>query len=425
MVSVAVRRSIPRPAGERAREPQSQGSELSAVLLRYGRHGLRAQLAFRVLLSGLAAGVALAVPAGGEHRVCVGFAAAALLWAGVTASAGRRSGPRLLRWGWVGLLVDLLAASIVILLARMAEPGWWAPGSLSTVLFLLPALAAVQLRPAVCAVVGTLTTLAHLALRLTGPRTGDSLIVLLAPTAVLAGLTLTCVLLSVLQRSRVSALFQLAAERARRGEEELDIDQRERRLLAEHLRVRVLQPVLAVGRHLADAKHEHPGVCAHASETLRTAGDVLGSTLTGLDPVLLQRAGLPTALRQLVAALQPGPDRMVRLRIDGWPDDLRTSLDPVLYGAARGLLVGVLEHGHAATVDVELAIEDGVAVLQVHDAGVGAAAHLLTTDAADGPLGLAARRIRLEAAGGELHLRTGADGGTVARATLPLPRSAT
>ena len=405
-----------------AQRQSGRGSELNEVLLQHGRHGLRAQHLLVALLTALAVAVALTVPVRGAQVVCAFVAAGYLLRVCLTARAARHPAARLVRWAWTGLLVDLLATTTLVVAARWAGPHPWAPTTLLAVLFLLPALAAFQLRPVVCGVVGALATLTHLILRLADQPTTGSTAALLAPTAVLAGLALTCALLCELHRSQVSALFHLAADAARRADEEVDIERRERQVLAEHLGTEVLQPLRAARHDLGLASDEvGTGALHRSAETLRSVTAVLASALVALDPVLLRRAGLPAALHQLVTALPLPPGQVVRLRTDGWPDDLRTPVDPVLYGAAREMVVGVLEHGRSTVVEIELGVVDGTAVLQVHDDGAGAAVHLLAARAAEPPLGLASRRSRLEAAGGELHLQTGDDGCTVARATLPLP----
>lgn len=389
-------------------------------MARYGRQGLRAQQLFRLLLAVLASGVALSVPAP-ERDVCLAIAAAHLLWGAATVALTRHPGSGWVRWAWTGLLVDLLAIAATTAAVRATAPGSAVVAVLASVLFVVPALAAVQLQPVACATVGVLTTLTYLTLPLSIPRTSDSGVTLLASTAVLAGLALTCVLLCRLQRSRVLTLFHLAAESTRRAEDEPDIELRERRMVADHLRARARQPLIEAQHDLEQGQDSDAVVRQRAAETLRVATGVLDGALAALDPVLLLGAGLSAALRQLVTALEPAPGLVLRLRTDGWPDHLRTEADPVLYGAACELLLGVVQHGRDGVVDVELRVVDGTAVLQVHDDGSGAAAHLLVARPAGPPLGLAARRSRLEVAGGELHFRTSGDGCTVARATFPLP----
>lgn len=79
-----------------------------------------------------------------------------------------------------------------------------------------------------------------------------------------------------------------------------------------------------------------------------------------------------------------------------------------------------MKHAAARQVVVQLARTDAVARLQVIDDGRGLGGVDLDARLRNGHLGLASRRIRVEAAGGWMRLRDAEPHGTVAEVEVPL-----
>ena len=86
---------------------------------------------------------------------------------------------------------------------------------------------------------------------------------------------------------------------------------------------------------------------------------LLRSTVAELHPAVLERAGLPAAVRDLVASAAARGGFTADLDLDGWPADHRTPVDGLLYRTARELLGNVVKHARATHVAVDLALVDG------------------------------------------------------------------
>ena len=135
-------------------------------------------------------------------------------------------------------------------------------------------------------------------------------------------------------------------------------------------------------------------------------------------------AGLVAALVDLTGDIARRGRLRVGLSTDGW-GDARTSGDELLLRTAQELLVNVVKHADATSVQVELALTD---------VGGRTLAHLTVTDdgrgiggqeagrLAVGHLGLASRRIHVEAMGGEMHLDPAPSNGTRVEVRVPVVR---
>jgi two-component system NarL family sensor kinase len=142
--------------------------------------------------------------------------------------------------------------------------------------------------------------------------------------------------------------------------------------------------------------------------------------MTELHPAVLNQSGLAVALRELARTLAARGGFAVDLDVEGWPRDLRTAADPVLFASARELLTNVVKHAGATQVQVRLTRSEGTARLSVVDDGRGIAPGALAQRLAEGHIGLASQRARLDAVGGRLHLEPGPAGGTSAVVDVPI-----
>ena len=222
-----------------------------------------------------------------------------------------------------------------------------------------------------------------------------------------------CVLLSRVQRSRVSTIARLLDERTDLLAEMVTIEQREQRDLAETLHDGALQYVLAARQELEAVEEGDPEAVERIDLALAETSRLLRSTMTQLHPAVVDTAGLLPALRDLVETVNARGQLSAELRTRNWDDSLRTPIDELLLTTARELITNVVKHAQARTVSIELAREAGTATLRVSDDGVGMAGVDLDARLGAGHLGVASRRIRLEAAGGRITFNPADPHGTI------------
>ena len=403
--------------------PAPLGPDVTAVLVDHARRGVRLQVAVRAVLVAFVAATVLAVPPAHDRVTCLavaaGYAVAALGVAGWTAGGG----PTAVRWAWVALFLDLAVLTWLTLLTGVATPQSWTSDVLTTGFLFVPVLAAAQLRPRVCAAVVVPAVLVYLAAGVATRTANDEpWAALLLRVLVMAGVGGACVALSGIQRSRVATIGRLVRARTALLTELTALERRERRALSEQLHDGALQYVLAARMDLDEARDTGaPAAFDRLEEALGASTRLLRSTVTELNPAVLDRAGLAAARRDLVATTAARAGLTADVDLHGWPDDLRTPVDGLLYRTARELLGNVARHAHADRVAVVLARADGAARLTVADDGVGTAGVDLGRRLGEGHIGLASHALRVEAAGGTLTVGPGAPSGTRATVELPLP----
>lgn len=395
--------------------------ELVRVVVHHAYLGIRAQFLLRgVLAVFLLLTVALAPPLR-ERTASWVITVAYLLWVAATAMAVRRGTERLVRVVWVLLYMDVVVLGVLTLLAGNSAVESWTADILTVGFFALPVMAAAQLRPWVCvstcAPALAVYVLSGIATRLANDEPWASLWL---RSWVFLGVCAGSVLLTRVQQSRVLTIGSLVEQRRDLLRQLVQLEEDERRDLAEQLHDGALQYVLAARRDAEDARdYADPGSFDRLQEGLAQASGLLRSTVTTLHPAVLEQAGLARAVQSL-AADQGGRGRAVaQVDVSGWPEGLATTADPLLYATIRELLANVRKHAQASHVVVTLAWEGGVARASVVDDGVGVDESTLKARRAEGHIGLAAREARLQAAGGTLRLSAASPHGT--RAELEVP----
>jgi two-component system, NarL family, sensor kinase len=322
------------------------------------------------------------------------------------------------RWGWLGLFADLVVLAGLTLAAGVEADESWTSYVLLFGFFLLPVLAATQLRPWVCAAVVVPTVVVYLAVSIaTQPANDEPSESIVLRTLMLATVGAACLGLSRIQRSRLAAIGGLLEDRTHLLDELVQLEDRERRGLAERLHDGALQYVLAARLDLEDVPRrgaaEAVGRIDHA---LGEASRMLRSTVSELHPAVLRHGGLARALRDLAdATTRPG--LVIDVDLDDWPEGLSTPLDGLLLGAARELLSNVVKHSSARHARVSLALAGDQARLVVADDGHGMPER--APGPGEGHIGLHTQRLRVEAAGGALTLDATRPG-TTATVTVPL-----
>lgn len=406
--------------------------EVAQIVVAHAQRGTRLQLAVRGVLALFIVGTLVLLPPLQGATACAVIAATyVLVVIGLTAwMVG--GGPTAIRWGWLGLYADLLVLSVLSLITdRSAEQSWTSYVLLGG-FFLLPVLAATQLRWRVCAGVVIPTVLFYtVEAVITQEANDEPWASILLRVLVLAGVGAAAIGLSMIQRSRLRAIEQLVTDRTQLLSELMTVSETERRALAENLHDGALQYILAARMDLEDAQQlADPAAFERLDRALTESSQLLRSTVSELHPAVLAQSGLVAALGQLAQTTAARAGLALILETDGWPATGRTSVDLLLFGAARELLANVVKHAQAKRVSITLDLVGDRATLVVADDGRGMDPVAAATQLAQGHIGLDSQRVRIEAAGGTLRVagRTaggGVDGasaatGTTVTVTLPV-----
>jgi len=393
---------------------------LYQVLLDHALRGLRVQMLLRGALAIFVVATVVVVKPAVHQTGCYVIAGLYAVWVVVLALRSRHGGERAVRLIWLALFIDALALGVLSILAGPAQQSWTSD-ILVNGFFFIPMLAGAQLRPGVATAVTAPTVAMYLASVLAAQNANSeptSSIVL--RTAVLAALSVGCVLLSEVQRSRVLTIAGLVADRTRLVTELADVESAARADLAEELHDGVLQYVLAARQDLEDARTRGDADSFDRIEfALRESTALLRAKVSQLHPAVLEQAGLLRALNDLVRATAERSGLAIELAADGWDESWRTGVDDLVYSAAREFLTNVTKHAGAHTVRVGLHRENGHVHLTVADDGSGIADGVVEQRLAEGHLGVASQRVRVQAAGGRFSLRPGHPG-TVAEVELPV-----
>jgi two-component system NarL family sensor kinase len=403
-----------------AGEDSNSGPTLQSAVLEHASRGMRLQVLLRAVLVAFALLTIILVAPVRNRTACdvvVGIYAAWAIAVGVWSWSGR---PSWLRFGWTALFADLGALAALTLLAGASARESWTADVLVNGFFLVPLMAATQLRPGVAAAVVVPTIGVYLLSSiLTKSANAEPWASITLRTLVLAGLGCGCVAMSAIQRSRVATISQLVRDRTGLLRELIGAEDRERRALAEHLHDGALQYVLAARHDLEDARElADPDAFSRLDRALSESSRLLRSTVGELHPTVLEHAGLARALRELVDNLANG-GLAVALDVESWGPALRTSSDRLLYAAARELLTNVVKHAGTRSAKVTLAYASGHAELTVADDGRGIPPGALSSSISEGHIGLASYRTRAEAAGGGLTITRAEPSGTIVRVGLP------
>ncbi|MCF3940822.1 sensor histidine kinase [Gordonia tangerina] len=401
----------------------AEEQRIDTILVAHALQGIRIQVLLRLLLAIFVVLSVTVEPPIYSTTLCVALAAAYAGWCALGAILAPRVGLLAIRFSWLILLVDLCALVAVTAVASGSDQISWTADVLVTGFAIVPMIAAISMRPLVCAAVVIPTVVVYFAAQVIARiPNGRPWSVIALETLVIVVLALGAVLLSRLQRSRVETIGSLAAQRRRLLDDVMQIEQRERRDLAEHLHDGALQYVLGARQELAslgEGPYDAESI-ARIDGALRSAAQLLRSTLGELHPAVLDQAGLAVALADLARSVEQRSTLTIAVDAVGWPDDLRSPADPLLFATARELLTNVVKHAGATRVDLTVEIDDGRGRLVVLDDGVGIDEAALSDRVAGGHIGLASRRVRLGGQGGSLTVRRHPDGGTVAIAEVPM-----
>ena len=172
-----------------------------------------------------------------------------------------------------------------------------------------------------------------------------------------------------MERARMQSEVRRLEAEARRAEEE------ERRRIGRGLHDEAAQSLVLLRLQLELMEKEAPAELrprlAQARLITERTVDELRRTIAALSPAVVERLGLPAALRQLAARFRKQLSGGVRLRISRSIAGLSGEAEEVIYRVAKEALQNVLKHSQATHVKLLLVSSDKNIRLSVRDDGIG------------------------------------------------------
>lgn len=306
------------------------------------------------------------------------------------------------------LCADVAVVSILSVETGLSSPNTWTSDVLQHGLFLIPLIAAAQLDPFVSAVIAIPTVGAFFVVNwvdkeANGDEPWGSI---LSTTAVLFGLAAGSVALSWIQQTNSRTIANLAQERTHLLEEVISLEKRERQTLSERLHDGALQYILASRREMEEVREGSGDAMDRVDSALAESSRLLRDVVRELHPEVLARAGLKAAIASLADGIASRTNLTVHVESDGWPDDLRTDADHLLYSAAREFSTNAIKHAQAENLRFALQHADGRAMLRIADDGVGIPRERLALSVEKGHIGFASIRAKVLAVGGVLDIHS-------------------
>jgi two-component system NarL family sensor kinase len=285
--------------------------------------------------------------------------------------------------------------------------------------FLVPVTVAFRFRPAITAAAGAVTTAAYVVQAVAHPAVDEPQAARFIATQAgfLAWTGLACALLSLLLAQRTGLVARLAESRSRLLADALEAEQRERKALAEALHDHAIQNLLSARHELEEVGETlpHPSL-GRAEQALAETVEQLREAVFELHPYVLDEAGLEAAVRSI--AQQAASRAGLELRLDLHYAS-RHPREQLLFSAARELVANVVSHAQAGRMAVRLVDRGSDLELVVEDDGQGFSSERLAERLADGHVGLASQRVRIEAAGGTMDVASVPGEGTRVAIRVP------
>ncbi len=206
-----------------------------------------------------------------------------------------------------------------------------------------------------------------------------------------------------------------------------DIRERERRFLARELHDGAVQQLIGISYGLAESQKglgsthpEYETLGAHRKAVLGVSKE-LRHLIGGLRPSGLEELGLEVTLKHYLTQLQdekPGVVIGADIHTNGYTFPAPIAL--CLFRTAQEALRNVFKHARASRVEVSLGLEDGAAILKVHDDGQGfTPPEQLSALARDNHFGLIGLEEHTASVGGTLEIRSAPPFGTQITARIP------
>lgn len=212
----------------------------------------------------------------------------------------------------------------------------------------------------------------------------------------------TALLAVYLQVRHVNEIAALSVSREQLLAQTMTASDEQQRKVSEFIHDGPLQYVLAARQDISEyAKAQPDERLEHALASLKNASEQLREATFELHPAVLEHAGLSAAVRKLASATAQRSGIPVTTDID-YP--AANAVDPLVFGVVRELLSNVVRHSRATEANVTLKLVGQACHLDVVDNGVGISAEVAAEKLAQGHIGLASHRARVEAAGGAMRL---------------------
>ena len=382
------------------------------------------QFALRIVLACFVAVTLAFEPPNAHLWICVTvlavYGVVVGCWSVWALRTAERVTPRIQRL--VALLMlasDVAVVSIISVVTGLTSPDDWTSDVMRTGFFLIPLIAAAQLDPVVSGVVAIPAISAFVATCwITQAASLEPWASILLSTTVLTGLACGSVALSLIQRSKVATIEELAQQRRQLLQELIGVEKHERQSISERLHDGALQCVLVARQDMEDVRDGSAAAADRVDLALVECSQLLRDVVRELHPDVLARLGLKAALGALTDGLTSRTKLAIELDARTWPDGLRTDADYVLYNAARETLINVIKHAHAEHVWIDLEHDNGFGTLRVADDGVGFSEADMAQRAQEGHIGIASIRAKAQASGGQFDVRSTSPGAEI---TISVP----
>ena len=320
----------------------------------------------------------------------------------------------------LALAADVTVVSVLSVFTGVTSPQGWTSDVMRIGFFLIPVIAAAQLDPIFSGAVAIPTVSVFiLTCWITKSSNVEPWSSIVLNSLVLAGLAGGSVALSLIQRSRVGMIADLARQRSELLEELLGVERRERQAISERLHDGALQYVLVARQDIEDVRDGLADAADRVESALVECSGLLRDVVRELHPDVLVRLGLKAAVSALAESLGSRTRLTVNFEATSWPDGLRTEADDVLYSAAREAATNVVKHARAQNIWIELQHREGMVSLRVADDGVGISAATIARKADEGHIGMASMRAKVLASGGQFDVRSTSPGTELA-ISIPL-----
>ena len=292
---------------------------------------------------------------------------------------------------------------------------------LSKAFFVVPIIAAMRLQPRLTAVWAVATVVGYVLAcvlhEVSHPPTApDAFQELTTEALYLAWVGVGAVLLSDVIARRRRHVQALAAARGRLAAQTLEVEERERRRMAEVLHDGAVQNLLVARLDLADARRGDQEAFARADRAVTLTVEELRGEIREIHPSVLDHAGLEAAIRALADEHQRRGAPPIEVSVD---PSVAGRHDRMVHSLSRELLANAVRHAHATRIALRLADDGGRTVVEVRDDGRGIRADEAQGVVRDGHIGLASWTERVNAVGGTFAIESVPGQGAVVRATLP------
>ena len=215
-------------------------------------------------------------------------------------------------------------------------------------------------------------------------------------------------------------------EQVRRlAEHMLEVEEEERRRISRELHDEAGQSLLSIRLQMEMLEKSLPPHLSEFQTKLAEIREIAEHTIveirrviSALSPAVLERMGLPAALRQLVTRFRQTYPGRVRLYVPIEMGRLPKEAEFITYRLVQECCNNIAKHSSAANVNIRLSSTDQILELHVEDDGVGF--DVETALRKRDSFGLAGMQERVALLGGKFQIESRPKGGTRISVELPI-----